>query len=56
MAEVTSSGFIKNYAGVRISKTGRRFRIENATVWNLVDDDGTPRGQAAMFAEWKALG
>jgi hypothetical protein len=55
LAEVTRSGFIRNYSGVRIAKSGRRFRIENATVWNLADDGGTPRGQAAMFAEWSAL-
>ena len=56
LAEVTSKGFIGNYGGVRIAKSGRRFRIENATVWNLADEDGTPRGQAAMFADWEALG
>ena len=55
LAEVTSKGFIGNYAGVRISKSGRRFRIVNATVWNLADADGTPRGQAAMFAKWEPL-
>ena len=55
LAEVRSKGFIGNYTGVRISKSGRRFRIANATVWNLADEDGTPRGQAAMFAKWEPL-
>ena len=55
LAEVTARGFIDNYSGVRIAKGGRRFRIEQATVWNLIDPDGTRRGQAAMFARWEFL-
>lgn len=47
---VTRDGFIDDYAGVRISATGRRFRIESAVVWNLVDAQGLRHGQAAMFA------
>jgi hypothetical protein len=46
---VTRDGFIDDYAGVRISATGRRFRIERATVWNLIDADGHRLGQAATF-------
>jgi len=46
---VTKEGFIDDYSGVRIASTGRRFRIENATVWNLLDDDGVRHGQAATF-------
>ena len=55
LAEVTSRGFIDNYSGVRIGRTGRRFRIARATVWNLLDDAGTPCGQAAMFEQWEFL-
>lgn len=47
---VTRDGFIDDYAGVRISASGRRFRIENAVVWNLVDGQGLRQGQAACFA------
>jgi hypothetical protein len=46
---VTSHGFIDDYAGIRISAKGRRFRIENAVVWNLIDEGGVRRGQAATF-------
>lgn len=53
--EVARSGFIDNYAGVRVSATGRRFRIEKATVWNLVDAEGRLHGQAAAFARWTRL-
>ena len=46
---VTQEGFIEDYSGVRITATGRRFPIENAIVWNLVEKAGSCAGQAAMF-------
>jgi MEKHLA domain len=52
---VTRQGFIDNYSGVRISKSGLRFRITNATVWNLVSDRDEPCGQAAMFDRWEFI-
>jgi hypothetical protein len=55
LATVTQQGYIDSYRGVRISKTGRRFLIEHATVWNLFDDRGAPYGQAATFSQWKYL-
>lgn len=48
-------GFVDDYSGVRISSRGRRFRIERAIVWNLVDSAGTRRGQAATFDRWTPL-
>jgi hypothetical protein len=55
LAAVTANGFIDDYSGIRISKSGRRFRIARATVWNLVTERGEPCGQAAMFSEWQFL-
>jgi hypothetical protein len=55
LAAVTSRGFIDDYSGIRISKTGRRFRIRQATVWNLVNERGEPCGQAATFSAWQFL-
>lgn len=52
---VTRQGYIDNYRGVRISKTGRRFLIEQATVWNLLDERGAHYGQAAIFSQWSFL-
>ena len=49
---VTSQGFIDNYSGVRIAKSGKRFRIKQATVWNLLGHDGQVLGQAAAFDHW----
>jgi hypothetical protein len=55
LAEVTRHGHIANYAGVRISKSGRRLRIAQAVVWNLLDERGVHYGQAAMFDRWEFL-
>ena len=55
LAMVTARGFIENYAGIRIAKTGQRFRIQDGTVWNLFGDDGNSCGQAAMFSHWEML-
>lgn len=55
LAEVTEKGFIRHYEGVRVSKTGKRFRIKKAVVWNLLDSEGVFRGQAASFGDWKYL-
>lgn len=49
LERVNRHGFIDDYAGIRISARGTRFRIENAIVWNLIDADGAVHGQAAMF-------
>jgi hypothetical protein len=55
LERVTRNGYIDDYAGVRISKTGRRFRIEQATVWNLIGPGAGRWGQAAMFEHWEWL-
>ncbi len=55
LAAVTAKGFIDDYSGVRIAKTGRRFRIAQATVWNLLDERENYSGQAAMFSRWELL-
>lgn len=52
LERVTRNGIIEDYAGVRISATGKRFRIANASVWNLTDAAGAAVGQAAAFSEW----
>ena len=50
---VRRQGFIDDYAGDRVTTTGRQFRIERATVWNLVDTDDAIGGQAARFDAWR---
>lgn len=55
MQRVLEAGYLDDYSGVRIARSGRRFVIENATVWNVVDAAGRLHGQAASFATWRAL-
>jgi len=51
--QVSANGYIDDYQGVRIAKSGKRFLVRRATVWNLVGPDGV-LGQAATFADWGA--
>lgn len=55
LARVRDHGFIDDYSGVRISRSGRRFLIRRAVVWTLLDAAGTGCGQAAAFADWQLL-
>lgn len=48
-------GFITDYEGVRISATGKRFMVRNATIWNVLDEAGDRVGQAATFSDWAYL-
>lgn len=50
---VARDGFISDYRGLRIAKSGRRFWIEDGIVWQLIDHDGNRCGQAATFSRWK---
>jgi len=50
LKKVTRQGFIDDYSGVRITKSGKRFMITGATVWNLLDTTGKHHGQAACFS------
>lgn len=55
LARVSQAGIVDDYQGVRISARARRFRIWNASVWNLTDDEGRAAGQAAAFSDWAYL-
>jgi hypothetical protein len=48
-------GYVDDYQGIRIASSGRRFRIERATVWNVLDPSGHKIGQAATFSAWQFL-
>jgi len=50
LARVVATGMIRDYSGVRISASGRRFRIDRVAIWTLIDEAGICQGQAAMFA------
>lgn len=55
LARVSRDGIVDDYQGVRISAGGKRFRIWNASVWNLTDAGGRAVGQAAAFSQWEHL-
>ncbi|MFI5615192.1 MEKHLA domain-containing protein [Amycolatopsis sp. NPDC051903] len=52
LAAVTAHGFATGYRGCRIAKSGRRFWIEDVTMWNLTDATGVNHGQAALFPRY----
>jgi hypothetical protein len=55
LQRTTLVGFSDDYSGVRIAKSGRRFRIQGATVWNLLDEAERYAGQAATFNSYQML-
>jgi hypothetical protein len=55
LAQAKTHGYINDYRGIRISRSGKRFFVERATVWTIQKPDGTPLGQAAMFSSWTYL-
>ncbi|WP_347988092.1 MEKHLA domain-containing protein [Methylomonas sp. AM2-LC] len=52
LKEVADKGYIDHYSGVRIAKSGKRFLINNAVVWNVYDQQQHFYGQAAYFKDW----
>jgi len=55
LERVDRDGFVTGYSGIRITHSGKRFRIEDATVWQLIDTDGTHHGQAALLPKTSDL-
>ncbi|MBC7487377.1 MAG: MEKHLA domain-containing protein [Cytophagaceae bacterium] len=55
LKEAFAKGYIENYVGIRIDAEGKEFYIRNVTLWNLIDREGSPLGQAAMFDTWEYL-
>lgn len=55
LAQAKSQGYISDYRGVRISRTKRRFMVDQAIIWNICNPDGTLLGQGATFSTWTYL-
>jgi PAS domain S-box-containing protein len=49
LERVQRDGCAKDYRGIRISKSGSRFMIEEAVLWQLVDAQGAVHGQAVRI-------
>lgn len=54
-AALASGQVVRGYSGVRVSATGRRFRILDAVIWPVVDDSEAVVGQAAAVPRWEYL-
>jgi hypothetical protein len=55
LKKVKEKGFISNYSGERISSKGEKFLIKDTIIWNVIDERGQYRGQAAMFFNYEFL-
>ena len=55
MTRAARDGFVDDYRGIRVTSSGKRFLIEQAIIWNLIDVNGQRVGQAATFSDWKWL-
>jgi MEKHLA domain len=49
MDRVKQYNYISGYDGIRVSKTGKEFKILDVTIWNLFLNNGDAYGQAAWF-------
>jgi PAS domain-containing protein len=52
---LAEGGVVRGYEGVRVDRRGRLFRIHDAVVWPVMDEQGHVIGQAAMFDSWTLL-
>jgi MEKHLA domain len=55
LKQAKTNGYLDTYRGVRITSRGRRFLVENALIWNVVDAEARRVGQAATFSRWTWL-
>jgi hypothetical protein len=49
LEQVARHGFIRDYRGLRVAASGRRFWIEGGIIWNVRHAHGQLWGQAACF-------
>jgi PAS domain S-box-containing protein len=49
LERVQRLGYEAGYKGVRVTRSGERFMIEEATLWQLLDEDGKLHGQAVVI-------
>lgn len=52
---LSRQGVVTGYSGIRISLTGRRFRIEGVSIFELIDEDGRSLGHAAVIERTRAV-
>jgi MEKHLA domain len=55
MEHVKKHNYMSGYSGVRVSKTGKEFKILDGTIWNVFTSNGDFYGQAAWFRSIERL-
>jgi hypothetical protein len=55
LATIAERGYVDGYEGVHVGRHGRRFAVEQSTVWNLRNGRNSACGLAACFKHWKFL-
>jgi predicted DCC family thiol-disulfide oxidoreductase YuxK len=55
LTSLKTQGYISNYRGIRISRSGKRFWIEDVILWNVITPTGEALGQAATFSHWQPI-
>ena len=54
LAQTTTKGFCY-YSVIRITSTGKRFKIDDGIVWNVIHPEQNYQGQAACFSDFYFL-
>lgn len=49
LREAAERGWVSDYTGIRVSATGKRFRIAETILWTVTDATGRKHGQAALI-------
>ncbi|KAG2482451.1 hypothetical protein HYH03_018621 [Edaphochlamys debaryana] len=49
LEEAATKGVVTGFEAWRVSKSGKRFKIKDVTLFNIMDRSGTKMGQAAVF-------
>ena len=55
LKQVQEHGYMTNYQGIRVTYKGKRMKITNVTVWNIIDQNHSYCGQGATCIEWYFL-
>lgn len=54
LAETTKLGFCY-FSGIRITSRGKRFKINQGIVWNVIDEQQSYQGKAAVYSDFYFL-
>lgn len=55
LREAKEKGYVGQYFGMRISKSGKIFEIQDTVLWTLYDENNVYKGQAAFIPRWRFL-